>query len=1569
MKQKYLKLATLIGACASGHAMAASHLWETDAVFNTDTASVTKQHVTIGSQVLNSLKSIAVGESFSFVHTDGSPYIATVERTSIHLSTSTVIAKINGDPQGSLVFSFSGDSVSAELILNKKKYSISGESTAETWLISEKDSYSSLMTDTAVSSFSILPLTSVLPEKKVSSTLSSQASKALSSVIPENILELQDFESDTDGDGVTDAIETILETDPGNPGSVDLSNAEIDILFFHNPQANTAAGGDIETKLVNLTEATNQYFQDSGVRITLNPTSVYEVPYPQNTHDSTEALEDLYRSIKYEDVTPYGDSGYLKTRDGADIVMMVRPPNGDNLCGSAFLGGAGTNGNMLYSQDAMVSHFTYSVDCGSEWFARQIGKNLGGNNSRLQNGVGGTFPYSLGYGQEFNFTTIMAHPEYFNADKVMLFSNEDLDCNGRMLLDRPCGVSKLAPEGADMVYTLNAVGHQVALFNAPDADVDGLSDAQEIEHGTNSGVEDTDGDGMIDGWEVQYGLDPLINDANGDEDGDRLNNFREHEEGTNPLEYDTDADGMSDFDEIVRSLDPLNHDSDGDGMPDGYEQGLGLNPNSNGDALLDLDGDGVSNIDEYYGGTDANNSSDTPSTPISVNIITPFNNTNILDGTPIILSASVGGWGQTWKPVVNWESSIDGELGRTQEGEFDDRPDITENLTVMLSVGSHQLHAILEGSLTEYSSFVTVHVNQDENFPPLVEITNGSHIEIRETLPLSLSANAIDDGDGDIGSSIEWNSPQLIGWSATGKEIVVEDLDPGDYVFYASAKDSLNVWGSDSITVKVLPLPPLPVGWSVTEWKNTNTPAAWASYRSGAYTLQGAGRNISGRADDGAMASKLVSGNFEAVAKITNMDASSKYAGAGIMVRKSLDEDSPQGFIYLTKENGSYFQYRDATGNSSRNRVGDREERVPMYIKLRRYGSNVTGYTSTTGLVGSWLEIYSANIELDNDSHLGFATFSKYNNQANTSIFEEYSVTPLPNDAPTLEVESANPILIKVGRDVDLVAVATDLEDGNLSGTVTWALNDRSNIIATSLDTRRDIGKVTLTPAMGLTEGSHTLYVTVVDSNGIPAEKVFGVVVIDPAPTIPSEWRTTSIGTEHPLSSAFFYDNKYYFETGGYYLGSREDDGYFMHQSITGNLDIKVQVTDITGPIYGAGGLMIRSDNSIDASNVFMYVTPRGTNFQTRKDKGESTRRNFSSRDTLAPTWIRLRRVGDWVIGYTSETGVDGTWTEVNKQLIDLPDTAQVGFAGYSRSTRDTATFEFSDINIEPFGNLAPDIKFDDSSNRVVKLNSLVNVIATADDPETGDITPDIQWALDNESNLLSVTGGEIDISITDGLTVGVHRLYAIATDRLGSKSSEHIQIEVYDQAISLPGDWQAVHIGNQAQDSDISYDGGEYTVASEGYSIGSRADDMFFAHREFSGDFSVTAKIESLEGATSSSVFGLMVRDNLNVGSKMVYLYANDRGYDYFMYRTESDGYTRNARRIDGFDVPLWQRIDRVGDTLTGYLSSNGSTWTEVHSTIVEMSGPVYIGIGSASRARGRKSIGIMSNYDITPL
>lgn len=114
-----------------------------------------------------------------------------------------------------------------------------------------------------------------------------------------------------------------------------------------------------------------------------------------------------------------------------------------------------------------------------------------------------------------------------------------------------------------------------------DLDLDGLTNKQEKEYGTNPELYDTDMDGLDDYYEIFTSK-------------------------TDPLKADTDGDGLNDFDEIELDLDPLKEDSKGDGIKDGdrkasysvHTEKLGI--------VLDISGTGnipSSSIDTFKNST------------------------------------------------------------------------------------------------------------------------------------------------------------------------------------------------------------------------------------------------------------------------------------------------------------------------------------------------------------------------------------------------------------------------------------------------------------------------------------------------------------------------------------------------------------------------------------------------------------------------------------------------------------------------------------------------------------------------------------------------------------------------------------------------------------------------------------------------------------------------------------------------------------------------------------------------------------------------------------------------------
>jgi hypothetical protein len=109
--------------------------------------------------------------------------------------------------------------------------------------------------------------------------------------------------------------------------------------------------------------------------------------------------------------------------------------------------------------------------------------------------------------------------------------------------------------------------------------MDGLLNDDETKRGTNPNLSDSDGDGRPDGAEVLSSSDPL--DATAiyvDVDSDGLSDSFEQGRGMNPNTNDTDSDGLRDDLELVVGSNPSKVDSDGDGISDGREYDLNSDP-------------------------------------------------------------------------------------------------------------------------------------------------------------------------------------------------------------------------------------------------------------------------------------------------------------------------------------------------------------------------------------------------------------------------------------------------------------------------------------------------------------------------------------------------------------------------------------------------------------------------------------------------------------------------------------------------------------------------------------------------------------------------------------------------------------------------------------------------------------------------------------------------------------------------------------------------------------------------------------------------------------------------------
>jgi len=180
--------------------------------------------------------------------------------------------------------------------------------------------------------------------------------------------------------------------------------------------------------------------------------------------------------------------------------------------------------------------------------------------------------------------------------------------------------------------------------------------------------------------------------------------------------------------------------------------------------------------------------------------------------------------------------------------------------------------------------------------------------------------------------------------------------------------------------------------------------AGGASHAGGAFTVSGSGDGIWGLADAFRFVHRSWTGDVEIVTRLHGMEDTAPWAKAGVMIRETLEADSPGALLWFTPHNGAGLQSRALAGGASRLSRGPGLS-APAWLKLTRRGNEFAGSVSTNGT--DWAYVGTHTVSPGATTYAGLAVSSLDNSRFNTATFSNV-VVRLPQPPFVIGVEETN---------------------------------------------------------------------------------------------------------------------------------------------------------------------------------------------------------------------------------------------------------------------------------------------------------------------------------------------------------------------------------------------------------------------------------------------------------------------------------------------------------------------------------------------------------------------------------
>jgi hypothetical protein len=172
-------------------------------------------------------------------------------------------------------------------------------------------------------------------------------------------------------------------------------------------------------------------------------------------------------------------------------------------------------------------------------------------------------------------------------------------------------------------------------------------------------------------------------------------------------------------------------------------------------------------------------------------------------------------------------------------------------------------------------------------------------------------------------------------------------------------------------------------------------------------------------------------------------------------------------------------------------------------------------------------------------------------------------------------------------------------------------------------------------------------------------------------------------------------------------------------------------------------------------------------------------------------------------------------------------------------------------------------------------------------------------------------------------------------------------------------------NIGNSPVSSSITVVSNGLIATAAGTNFGGNSDQGNFSYQIYSGNFDVSVRIADLGLSEIFAQAALMAREDLTSAGRFAAAIATPTmNGSFFEWRDPAGGAANTAGSFPANYPNTWLRLQRVGNTFTGYAGYDGQTWTQLGSDTISMSNQVYLGFAVSSDSTNQVTTAQFLNF-----